>query len=173
VNDPAPPEGTSTGGARPRTSARLAAVQALYQVDMTRKPVGTVVDEFLDHRLKEFDETTSLGPPDEALFRELATGAAGDQETIDRMIAGALVEGWSVDRLESTLMAILRVGVHELLSHGETPKAVVISEYVDVTHAFYDDKAAGLVNGILDRIAGLVREGEGAAPEAESDAASA
>ena len=165
-------DGAARGG-RTRTSARLAAVQALYQVDMTRKPVKTVVDEFIDHRLAEFDESTSLGHPDEALFRALTTGTAGDLEVIDGLIAGALVEDWSVERLESTLIAILRVGVHELLSHGETPRAVVISEYVDVTHAFYDDKAAGLVNGILDRIAGLVRDGEETPPEPENGLASA
>lgn len=143
---------------RSRTSARLAAVQALYQVGMTDRPAARVVDEFVAHRLTEIEESSSFGHADEALFRKLTLGTAADLDAIDGLISEALVEGWRSERLESTLHAILRVGVHELLAHGETPRAVIISEYVDVAHAFYDDKAAGLVNGVLDKIARTVRE---------------
>ena len=143
---------------RPRTTSRLAAVQALYQMQMSDRPAELIVEEFITHRFNELEDTTSFGRADEALFEVLTLGTANDLKTIDGIIADTLVEGWSVDRLESTLLAILRVGTHELLSHSQTPRGVVISEYVDVTHAFYDDTAAGLVNGVLDRVAQVVRE---------------
>ncbi len=143
---------------RPRTTSRLAAVQALYQMQMTDRPAELIVEEFIAHRFNELEDTTSFGRADEALFGLLTLGTANDLETIDEIIADTLVEGWSVDRLESTLLAILRVGTHEILSHRQTPHAVAISEYVDVTHAFYDDTAAGLVNGVLDRVAQVMRE---------------
>lgn len=146
---------------RPRTTSRLAAVQALYQMRMTERPADLVVEEFVTHRLTELEDTTSFGVADEVLFRALTLGTAEDLENVDAIITDTLVEGWSIDRLESTLLAILRVGTHELLSHGQTPAAVVISEYVDVTHAFYDDAAVGLVNGVLDRVAQVVRERDG------------
>jgi transcription antitermination protein NusB len=133
----------------------------MYQMQMTQRPAALIVEEFVTHRLTELEDTTSFGVADEALFRDLMLGAAEDRDAIDAMIASTLVEGWSLERLESTLLAILRVGAHELLSLGQTPFAVVISEYVDVTHAFYDDTAAGLVNGVLDRVAQIVREREG------------
>jgi transcription antitermination protein NusB len=146
---------------RPRTTSRLAAVQALYQLQMTDRPASLVVEEFVTHRLTELEDTTSFGVADEDLFRELTLGTAEDLEAVDGIISNTLVEGWSLERLESTLLAILRVGAYELLNHGQTPGAVVISEYVDVTHAFYDEAAVGLVNGVLDRVAQVVRERDG------------
>ncbi len=154
---------------RPRTTSRLAAVQALYQLQMTGRPAPQIVEEFVTHRLTELEDTTSFGVADEDLFRVLALGTAEELETVDKIISDTLVEGWSLERLESTLLAILRVGVHELLNHGRTPTAVVISEYVDVTHAFYDDAAAGLVNGVLDRVAQIVRERDGVDDDDEDD----
>ena len=156
---------------RSRTSARLAAVQALYQVAMTGRPATTVVDEFLEHRLgkgKEGAGDAGIGQADEGLFCSVALGAARDLVAIDSLIVGTLTKDWSFDRLESTLVAILRVGTHEILSHNETPRAVVIDEYVSVAHAFYDEKAAGLVNGVLDRIARLVRGDEACPKDPES-----
>jgi N utilization substance protein B len=154
---------------RPRTTSRLAAVQALYQMHMTDKPASLIVEEFVAHRLTELEDTTSFGLADEELFRELTLGAAKEREAVDAIIADTLVEGWSIDRLESTLLAILRVGAHELLNHGSTPTAVVISEYVDVTHAFYDEAAVGLVNGVLDRVAQVVRERDGTDDDDEDE----
>ena len=137
---------------RARTAARLAAVQAVYQMYMTDEAPEKVVEEFVEYRLSVLDESFSLGVPDISLFRELALGTAKEIKLIDCLINEVLVEGWSLDRLESTLHAILRVASYELRYHTITPSAVVISEYIDVTHAFYDDKAVGLVNGVLDTI---------------------
>jgi transcription antitermination protein NusB len=127
-------------------------------MQMTEREASVVVEEFVIHRLTELEDTTSFGAADEELFRELTQGTAEELEAVDAVISDTLVEGWSVERLESTLLAILRVGTYELLNHGQTPAAVVISEYVDVTHAFYDEAAVGLVNGVLDRVAQVARE---------------
>lgn len=137
---------------RSRTAARLNAVQAVYQMDMTGILPETVVDEFINYRLPVVDENSSLGFPDKELFCDLALGTAKDLEIIDRLITDVLMDGWSSERLESTLHAILRVGSYELKNRSSTPLPVIISEYVDVTHAFYDGKAIGLVNGVLDAI---------------------
>ncbi|MDC0399001.1 transcription antitermination factor NusB [Alphaproteobacteria bacterium] len=137
---------------RSRTAARLNAVQAVYQMDMTGISPETVVDEFINYRLPVIDENSSLGLPDKELFCDLALGTAKDLEIIDRLITDVLMDGWSSERLESTLHAILRVGSYELKNRSSTPLPVIISEYVDVTHAFYDGKAIGLVNGVLDAI---------------------
>jgi N utilization substance protein B len=110
------------------------------------------VDEFINYRLPVVDENSSLGLPDKQLFCDLALGTAKDLEMIDRLITDVLIDGWSSERLESTLHAILRVGSYELKNRSSTPLPVIISEYVDVTHAFYDGKAIGLVNGVLDAI---------------------
>jgi len=165
-------EGILEQAVHTRTSARLAAVQALYQVAMTGRPAATVVDEFLEHRLGNVDQElgdAGIGQADEGLFCAVALGAARDLDAIDTLIVGALTKDWSFDRLESTLVAILRVGTHELLSHGETPRAVVIDEYVNVANAFYDAKGTGLVNGVLDRIARLVRKDEVRIKETKND----
>ncbi len=148
---------------RPRTSARLAAVQALYQVAMTGGPAAPVVAEFRAHRLSDPAGGGGFGPADGTLFEALVSGAAADLEAIDRTISEHLVEGWTPDRLDSTLRAILRLGVHELLSLAETPRAVAVSEYVDIAHAFHDERAAGLVNGLLDRVSRHARPGEAGA----------
>ena len=137
---------------RSRTAARLNAVQAVYQMDITGILPETVVDEFINYRLPVVDENSSLGLPDKELFCDLALGTAKDLEIIDRLITDVLMDGWSSERLESTLHAILRVGSYELKNRSFTPLPIIISEYVDVTHAFYDGKAIGLVNGVLDAI---------------------
>ena len=137
---------------RSRTAARLNAVQAVYQMDMTGILPETVVDEFINHRLRVMDENSSLGLPDKELFCDLALGTAKELEMIDSLITDVLMDGWSSERLESTLHAILRVGSYELKNRSSTPLPVIISEYVDVTRAFYDGKAVGLVNGVLDAI---------------------
>ena len=142
----------SSVASRTRTAARLAAVQAIYQMSMTDETSEKIVEEFVKYRLQVLDENFSIGLPDISLFRELVFGTAKEIKLIDDLINDVLVEGWSSERLESTLRAILRVASYELKYHTATPSAVVISEYIDVTHAFYDDKAAGLVNGVLDKI---------------------
>lgn len=143
----------------PRSAARLAAVQALYQMDATQIGLDAVIAEFGQFR---FGMSEGLGdaaqdevpaPPDEAFFADLLRGVVREQERIDALIATHLAAGWRLSRLDSTLRAILRAGLYELIARGEIPFKVVINEYVDVARAFYDGDEPGLVNGILDRLA--------------------
>ena len=139
--------------ARPRTAARLAAVQALYQMKMTGAAPTDIIEEFVHFRLLAAAENHGLGTPDTQLFRDLISGTARHINHIDPLIASALSKEGSLDKLETTLQAILQVGVFELISPLETPTEVVINEYVDLTHAFFEKQTVGLVNGVLDKVA--------------------
>ena len=144
--------------ARPRTAARLAAVQALYQMKMTGAAPTDIIEEFVHFRLLAAEENHGLGIPDTQLFRDLTSGTASNLSYIDPLIASALSKAGSLDKLETTLQAILQVGVFELISPLETPTEVVINEYVDLTHAFYEKQTVGLVNGVLDKVALLRKQ---------------
>ena len=144
--------------ARPRTAARLAAVQALYQMKMTGAAPADIIEEFVHFRLLAAEEHHGLGIPDTQLFRDLTSGTASNLSNIDPLIASALSKAGSLDKLETTLQAILQVGVFELISPLETPTEVVINEYVDLTHAFYEKQTVGLVNGVLDKVALLRKQ---------------
>jgi len=155
---------------RRRTAARLAAVQALYQIEVTgASPANTVV-EFVKHRLGTQAEGEDFGPADDALFADLVEGTCARRQELDRHIAAALTPDWPLERLEIILRAILRAGAYELLARPEVPARVAISEYLDIAHAFFAGKEPGLVNGVLDRLARTLRpeglrggEGGGAA----------
>jgi N utilization substance protein B len=147
-----------------RSAARLAAVQALYQLAISEGDVEQVVDEFTRHRLGEIVDGADLAKPDRALFAELVRGVARNRRDLDDMIAAVLVEDWTIERLETLLACILRAGAHELADRADVPARVVISEYVDLADAFYGDKETGLVNGVLDRLARELRPAELAVP---------
>ena len=132
-----------------RRAARLAAVQAIYQLDMNAAQSNSVVAEFVTHRLGR--------DADRALFADLVNGVADRLADLDRMIGEALVEGWTVERLETVLRAILRAGTYELVARADVPPRVAISEYVEIAHAFFAGREPGLVNGVLDRLARLLR----------------
>ena len=160
----------STGGT-PRSTARLAAVQALYQLEISGGDVEQVITEFAAHRLGESVDDVALVKPDPALFGELVRGVTLNRRDLDDMIAAVLVEDWTIERLETLLACILRAGAHELADRQETPARVIISEYVDLADAFYADKETGLVNGVLDRLARELRPSELAVPGGPSKAA--
>lgn len=143
----------------PRSAARLAAVQALYQMDATQIGLDDVIAEFGRFR---FGQRGGLGDsaegevpaaPDETFFADLLRGVVREQDRIDGLIAGHLPGGWRLSRLDSTLRAILRAGSYELIARKDVPFKVAINEYVEVTHAFFEGEESGLVNGILDRLA--------------------
>ncbi|CCQ73826.1 transcription antitermination factor NusB [Magnetospira sp. QH-2] len=152
------------GGSRRRSAARLAAVQALYEIDMSGAGLNGVIDEFLHKRWTGADltdgEGVSLPEPDGNYFGLLLRGAHGRQADLDAMIDGALSGGYSVHRLEAVLRATLRVGTYELLDCPKVPARVVITEYVDLTGDFFLAKEPGLVNGVLDRLARTLRADE-------------
>jgi N utilization substance protein B len=147
------------GGGRRRSSARLAAVQALYQMELTGAPLETVISEFTRHRLEDIDGER-ITRADEQFFADLVRGATVARDKLDDMIAGVLAESWSVDRLETTLHMILRAAACELSLHLDIPARVTVSEYVDLADAFFGSKQTGLVNGVLDRLARALRPEE-------------
>ncbi len=140
-----------------RSVARLAAVQALYQMEVSGAGVETVVREFADHRFGGDIEGERLADADEAFFAEIVRGVVAEQAAIDRAIVRRLAEGWRLDRLDATVRAMLRAGGFELIRRPDTPTEVVIDEYVELAKAFFEAKEAAFVNGALDAVARDVR----------------
>jgi transcription antitermination protein NusB len=141
----------------PRAAARIAAVQALYQIEMSGAPADEVIAEFRDHRLSGGEQQPAA---DARLFASLTAAASVRRADIDRLISGALATGWSLERLDSVMRALLRAGVCELLEFADVPARVVIDQYVEVAHAFLAEKETGFVNGVLDRLARTLRPQE-------------
>jgi N utilization substance protein B len=142
---------------RSRSAARLAAVQALYQHEMEGTPVPRLLKEFHDHRLGATIEDQHYHEAERDFFDDIVTGAEAQREEIDALISQRLAAGWSIERLDRPMRAILRAGAYELIARADVPVGSVISEYVDVAHAFYDKSESGFVNGLLDAIAKEVR----------------
>ena len=140
-----------------RSAARLAAVQALYQQDMEGTPLPRLLHEFHEHRLGATIGDITYHDAEIDFFDDIVTGSNGRSDEIDALIGGRLAEGWTLDRLDRPMRAILRAGAYELLARADVPAAAVITEYVDVAHAFYDKRESGFVNGLLDAIAKEVR----------------
>jgi len=147
---------------RRRTAARLAAVQALYQIEIADAPVEAVIREFVNFRLGHEGDDERLGDADPAFFTALVRGVAARAAAIDPLIRAALTPDWPLERLEAVLRAIVRAGAYELADCADVPAAVVISEYLDIGHAFFAGKEPGLVNGVLDRLARELRPDEAA-----------
>jgi len=140
-----------------RSAARLAAVQALYQFQMEGTHLPRLLDEFHQHRLGREIEEEQLAPAEVAFFDDIVSGAIARQAEVDALIASKLAEGWPLDRLDRTMKQILRAGTYELLARADVPVGTVISEYVDVAHAFFDEREAKFANGVLDAVAKAVR----------------
>ena len=143
----------SQNRSRSRSAARLAAVQALYQHDMEGTPVARLLKEFHDHRLGAMIEDAQYHQAERDFFDDIVMGASARQADIDGLISGRLASGWTLERLDRPMRAILRAGAFELIARPDVPVGSVISEYVDVAHAFYDKRESGFVNGLLDAIA--------------------
>lgn len=141
-----------------RSAARLAAVQALYQQHMEGTALARLLDEFHQHRLgrtiddEDFDEA-EYADAEVTFFDDVVRGVAARRDEIDEVLTGKLASGWSIARLDKTMLQILRAGTYELLARHDIPAAVVINEYVEVAKAFFDDGQAKFVNGILDAVA--------------------
>lgn len=140
-----------------RAAARLAAVQALYQHQMEGTPVVQLLDEFHMHRLGAEIEDMQFAEAESAFFDDVVKGALARQDEIDALLSSKLAEGWSLTRLDKTMLQILRAGAYELLARADVPVGTAISEYVDVAHAFFDAREAKFVNGVLDAVAKAVR----------------
>lgn len=147
------------GGSK-RRSARFAAVQALYQVEIAKIDPDAVVMEFLTHRVAEEIDGHALGEVDQALFAELVREAHARRAELDDMLSAVLDEEWSVERLDTLLRVLLRAGLYELAYKFEVPARAVIAEYVGIAHDFFFGKEPAMVNGMLDRLARSLREEE-------------
>ena len=136
-----------------RSAARLGAVQALYQQHMEGTAVTRLLNEFHQHRLGRVIEDEEYAEADVDFFDDIVAGVDARRAEIDDKLTGRLADGWTLARLDKTMLQILRAGAYELLARPDVPKASAISEYVDVAKAFFDDREAKFVNGILDAIA--------------------
>ncbi len=135
-----------------RAAARLAAVQALYQHEMEATPEARLLDEFHQHRLGAEIDDDRYADAETAFFDDLVKGVLARRDEIDRLIAEKLALGWTLARLDKTMVQILRAGAYELLARKDVPTGAAISEYVDVAHAFFEKGEASFVNGVLDAI---------------------
>jgi transcription antitermination protein NusB len=159
VADRKPAESAAAQGAvRPkqankRGAARLAAVQALYQMDVGGTPLLETVAEYESFRLGREIDGETYRDADAAWFRDIVSGVVRKQREIDPAVHQSLPEDWPLSRLDTTLRAILRAGTYEILTRRDVPVAVIVTEYIDVARAFYAEEEPRLVNAVLDRIA--------------------
>ena len=135
-----------------RSNARLAAVQALYQQQMEATPLARLLDEFHQHRLGQEIEGDEYADADVAFFDDIVRGVEARKAEIDELLSAKLANGWTLARLDKTMLQILRAGTYELIARADVPKPAVINEYIDVAKAFFDDREARFVNGILDAV---------------------
>ena len=140
-----------------RAAARLAAVQALYQQEMEGTAIPQLLHEFHHYRLGATIEGVEYADAEVDFFDDLVMGVTARRGELDERIAGKLSADWKLERLDRPMRALLRAGAYELLARPDVPTGAVISEYVDVAHAFYDRREAGFVNGLLDAVAKEVR----------------
>lgn len=150
------PSPTAKTRSKARAAARLAAVQALYQQEMENTPLPQLLNEFHQHRLGATIEDVEYADADPDFFDDIVKGVDARRAEIDALITAKLT-GWTIERLDRPMRQILRAGTYELLARNDVPTGAAISEYLDVTDAFYDRREKGFVNGLLDAIAKAVR----------------
>lgn len=148
-----------------RSATRLAAVQGLYQMDLAGTEINDVLRELVSEPIVEPPEGEAAAepaetPPDPVFLAELLRGVLRRQREIDPLVDGQLAAGWRLVRVDSTLRAILRAGVYELMERADVPARVVINEYIEIAHAFFADDEPRVVNGVLDKLARKLRSSE-------------
>jgi transcription antitermination protein NusB len=136
-----------------RSAARLAAVQALYQMDMEQIGLARLLDEFHAHRLGAEIEDAQYTKAERSFFDDVVSGVDARRTEIDALIEAKLGAEWKISRIDKTMLQILRCGTYELMARAEISTGTVIDEYLDVAHAFFDKKDAKFVNGLLDAVA--------------------
>ncbi|MHA7872501.1 MAG: transcription antitermination factor NusB [Hyphococcus sp.] len=147
-------------GAPARSAARLAAVQALYQMEVSGKGVEATISEFADFRLGGDLEGEKLHRADAAFFADILRGAVESQGRLDPYLERQLAKGWKLSRLDATARAILRAGLYELIRRPDVPYRVVINEYMDIANAFFEGDEPKFINGVLDAAARAARSDE-------------
>ena len=146
--------------ANKRGAARLAAVQALYQMDLAGTGLNEILAQFESHWIGQEIEGNRYLPAEAAFFRDVVSGVVREQRKLDPLIDEALAQSWPLKRIEAILRAVLRAGAYELDHRRDVPARVVLSEYVDLAHAFVDREETGMANAVLDQIARRLRAGE-------------
>ncbi|GLR46482.1 transcription antitermination factor NusB [Sphingomonas astaxanthinifaciens] len=142
---------------RARSAARLNAVQALYQQEMEGTPTPILLHEFHAHRFGATIDEATLVDAEMDFFDDIVRGVTARAEEIDRTVTERLADGWKLERLDRSMRAILRAGTYELIARPDVTVGTVIDEYLDVAHAFFDEKEVKFVNGLLDKVAKDVR----------------
>ncbi|MBV1702129.1 MAG: transcription antitermination factor NusB [Hyphomicrobiales bacterium] len=143
-----------------RSAARLAACQALYQMDVTGKGLNEIFAEFETYWIGQEVEGDQYKPAEIAFFRDIVMGVLKDQEPLDRLVNDNLQPGWPLKRIEALMRAILRAGTYELFKRKDIPARVVIAEYVDVAGGFFAHEESGMINAVLDTLARAMRADE-------------
>ncbi len=143
-----------------RGAARLAAVQALYQMDLAGTGLDDILAQFESHWIGREVEGAQYLPAEAAFFRDIVGGVVREQRRLDPLIDRALAQGWPLKRIETVLRAVLRAGAYELDHRRDVPARVIVSEYVDVAHAFVEGDETGMVNAVLDQLARQMRAAE-------------
>ncbi len=136
-----------------RSAARLAASQALYQMEVTEKGLNDILAEFEAHWIGQEIEGDAYNPAEIAFFRDVVSGVLRDQAPIDRGLDATLAKGWPLRRVEALMRAILRAAFYELRSRPDVPARVVVTEYVDIAAAFFGPEECGMINAVLDTLA--------------------
>jgi len=153
----APAGDTKARKANKRGAARLAAVQALYQMDLAGSGLNEILSEFESHWLGREVEGEQYLPAQKAFFRDIITGVVREQRALDPLIDASLAKGWPLKRIETVLRAILRAGAYELSARADVPGRVVVSEYADVAAAFVGADETAMVNAVLEDLARQLR----------------
>ncbi len=149
--------GRTSSGRQARSVARLAAVQALYQMEVSSVGAEAVIREFGEHRFERDIDDLTLSGADEAFFADLVRGVVANQREVDAAVARRLAQNWRLERIDATVRAILRAGAYELTHRADVPTEVVIDEYVELAKSFFEGPEPGFVNGALDGVAQDVR----------------
>jgi len=140
-----------------RSIARLAAVQALYQMEVSNAGAEAVIREFGEHRFDRDVEDMTLAGADEPFFADVVRGVVAHQGEVDKAVVRRLAQNWKLERIDATVRAILRAGAYELTHRPDVPTEVVIDEYVELAKSFFEGPEPGFVNGALDGVAQDVR----------------
>ncbi len=143
-----------------RSAARLAAVQALYQMDLARTDLNEIIAEFTAHHFGSLNPGSNVVEADRDFFADLLRGVVAGQREIDPLLDGQLASGWRLKRIDAIMRAVLRAGVYELRARKDVPGRVVINEYIDVARAFFEGDEPKVVNGVLDKLAHKIRAKE-------------
>jgi N utilization substance protein B len=146
--------------ANKRGAARLAAVQALYQMDMVGTGLNEILAEFESHWIGREVEGAQYLPAEATFFRDIVSGVVREQRDLDPLIDDALSKSWPLKRIEAILRAALRAGAYELIHRSDVPARVVVAEYADVAAAFVERDETGMVNAVLDQLARRLRATE-------------